>query len=768
MKKAYEIKVIGIVQGVGFRPFIFREAKKLELTGWVKNLGATLEIFIEGNDQHIDKLINKIKECAPPAAVIEKIEIKEKPLKNIIDFKIASSSKDSEGNKFLSPDLAICNECAKELFNPSSNKYLYPFINCTNCGPRYSIIKEMPYDRKSTAMDAFKMCDVCQEEYENPLTRRFHAQPNCCSQCGPKYNLYNISREMILGNQINKTQELLKEGKIIAIKGLGGFHLCCDATNVAAVNKLRKRKNRPHKPLAIMVKDIEFAKKIGNISEKEAEILTGRVRPIVIVKKKKGGYLLEELAPNVNEIGIMLPYTPMHLLLFDKNTSCLVMTSGNLSGQPLLHNNGYAFKNLSTIADYFLVHNRKIEIPIDDAVVKVMMEKEILIRPGRGYSPQIFLIEEKNTKGAEILALGAMQKSTYALIKNGYLSLSEYHGDINDYECAKKYKNSLGKLLSIYKGNPEIIARDLYPNYSYSMITNLEEKRIYTAQHHHCHMVSCMVEHKLNNHVIGIVYDGTGVGLDKTIWGGEILVGDRKSFKRVAHLQEVALQGGDISIKEPWRCTVAYLLEMNLNPIEYFNNHHYSNINNKKVELLTEALKKKFNCFTTTSMGRFFDCISALLGICTHSSYDAQAAIELENTIESKDIIEFTEIYYPYSFNKENNKLIIMYEEILKAIIKDINESVKVSIISLKFHNTVIKFSYEALKIISDIYGIKEVVLSGGVFQNSYLLEGLYKKLMDDGYRVYINELVPTNDSGISVGQAAVVQSIVESEKVND
>jgi hydrogenase maturation protein HypF len=756
MKKAYEIKISGIVQGVGFRPFIYRQAQELHLKGWVKNLGSIVKIYLEGNEDDTNKLVNKIKEASPPAAIVEKIEIKEVSLKNVIDFKIISSGKADEGNKFLSPDLAICSQCEKELFDPISKKYLYPFINCTNCGPRYSIIKELPYDRKSTTMNDFQMCASCTEEYENPITRRFHAQPNCCSQCGPKYHLYNIAKEVIEGNPIIKTQELLKQGKIVAIKGLSGFHLCCDATNVETVNKLRKMKNRPHKPLAIMAKDIEYAKKIGDISKKEEEILMGRASPIVIIKKKKGYHLPEELAPQQNRIGIMLPYTPMHLLLFENFIPYLVMTSGNLSGQPLQYNNTEALENLSTVADYFLFHNREIQVPIDDAIVKVMMAKEILIRPGRGYSPQVFSIQKKNIIETELLALGAMQKSTYALLKNGYVTLSEYQGDINDYECAKKYKNSINNLLGLYKANPEIVAIDMHPNYFYSMITSLKGKKVYSVQHHHAHMVSCMVEHNLNNQVIGVIYDGTGIGLNNTIWGGEIFVGDRNSFERVAHLQEVTLQGKDISIKEPWRCAIAYLMEIGLNPLEYINDRRYTNINEKKIEILIQVLQKKFNCFTTTSMGRFFDCVSALIGICTHISYDAQAAIQLENLIEDKEISELAGMYYPYNFNEENHKLIIMYDKILKAIIHDINEAVPISIISLKFHNTVIQFTYEAVKIISDKYGIKEVTLSGGVFQNSYLLECLYKKLINEGFTVYINELVPTNDSGISVGQAGV------------
>lgn len=760
MKKSYEIKVTGIVQGVGFRPFIFREAKKLNLTGWVKNLGAVVEIYVEGNDKNINKLIYKIRQTPPPAAVVKKVEIKEIQPKNKMDFKIISSKKDckgSEGNKFLSPDLAICAQCEKELLDPNSKKYLYPFINCTNCGPRYSIIKELPYDRKSTTMNEFRMCSQCQEEYEDPITRRFHAQPNCCSECGPKYNLYNNSKEIITENPIEKTKELLKMGEIVAIKGLGGFHLCCDATNADAIKKLRKRKNRPDKPLAIMVKNIEFAKEIGNISKKEEEILKGRARPIVLIKKKETFFLPEEIAPKQKKIGIMLPYTPLHVLLFPNDMPYLVMTSGNLSGQPLEYKNQETVKNLSIVANYFLIHNRKIEIPIDDAVVKVFMGKEVLIRPGRGYSPQIFSINYQKIDSPEILALGAIQKSTFALLKDGYLTLSEYLGDIDNYDCLKKYKHSIDNFLRINEVDTPIIGMDMNPNSSYSMVTDLEEKSVYPVQHHHAHMVSCMVEHKLTKKVIAVVYDGTGYGLDGTIWGGEILVGNRRDFQRVAHLQKVTLQGADISIKEPWRCAVAYLLEIGLNPLEYINENNYINMNKEKIELLVQALQKKFNIFTTTSMGRFFDCISALLGICTHISYDAQAAIQLENLIEDDNSNESASSYYPYTIDQENQELTIMYSKILKAIISDMSKSVPLSLISLKFHNTVIQFTYEAIKIISEKYNIKDIVLSGGVFQNSYLLRGLYKKLVGDGSVVFINELVPTNDSGISVGQAGVV-----------
>ncbi|GMQ65214.1 carbamoyltransferase HypF [Vallitalea maricola] len=738
----YKIQIMGIVQGVGFRPFVYSKALANNLKGWVNNCDSTVVIMIEGEKNDIKCFIKDMIYNPPSIANIEKIKIIPCEVKGYKDFHILPSTSTTPTICFLSPDIATCDKCMNEVLNPKSRRYRYPFTNCTQCGPRFSIIKELPYDRKNTTMSMFPMCTDCEKEYNDPSDSRFHTQPNCCKKCGPQVEFIDSDNMKKYGNPIKSAVSMIKQGKIVGIKGLGGFHLCCDAVNNNTVNILRIRKKRPNKPLAIMAKNLESAKKIAYISTKEEQIVTGKQRPIVLLKKRLSNILPSNIAPNQRYIGIMLPYTPLHYLLFDESLEYLVMTSGNLNGQPLAYKNKEAIESLGNICDYFLTHNREIHMPIDDSVVKVIEDKVMVIRLARGYAPY----HVKMDSNKEILALGGQQKSTVCVLKSKYAVMSNYIGDLGDYDTFERYQKTIDNILNIYKTTPDRLIHDLHPLYDSTKYAHEQSIRHIGVQHHYAHMLSCMVEHNMDKKVIGVIYDGTGLGDDGAIWGGEFFIGDRKSYKRVAHLKYVTLQGGDITVKEPWRSGVSFLCSSEIEPEKYIKG-----VNRDTIKLLKEALSSDFNCFQSSSIGRFFDGVSALIGLCNYNTYDGEAAIILENNTESG----VTQLY-SYDIDDTNNELLIDYKKIIKGIIGDVKQGINISSISSKFHNTVIDFTVNMVDRLSKKSGIVDVVLSGGVFQNSYLLSGIYRRLKGLGFNTYFNEIIPINDGGLSLGQIAI------------
>jgi len=789
MRKRYLIKIEGIVQGVGFRPFVYNNAKKFQLKGYVKNKGGMVEIDLEGNKGNVKRFLLELIKKPPIMSKIENLKCKcLKPI-NYKDFTIKESSNEKNAVKFISSDIALCENCIKELNLVTDKRYKYAFINCTDCGPRYSIIKSLPYDRENTTMQKFTMCNSCKEEYNIPNNRRFHAEPNCCNLCGPSLMLLNNKKQVICTNKetdyINSTSnnanynkneiyngyenlfnsnykknpiytavELIKKGYIIAVKGIGGFHLICNGKDKKAIENLRIRKKRPHKPLAIMCKDLKTIKELCYVSKLEEQILNGNKKPILILKKKIVNILPDNIAPLNKYLGVMLPYSPLHYLLFKEGLDIIIATSGNISGRSMEYKNCEAIENLKTIADYFLIHNRDIHNAVDDSVVKVINNKESLIRIGRGYAPYTLKVGTKN----ELLAKGAEEKNTFCLSQNGYIYMSQYIGDLKNIDCYNRHLNTIEHLKSLLDINPKIVTEDLHPNFN----TNYENKsydKTIKVQHHHAHMVSCMVEHSLFDRTIAVVFDGTGFGKDNSIWGGEFLVGDRTYFERAGHLKKVKIQGGDKSIKEPWRCALSYLCSIN-----YEKTSIIKNIEEEKIKMVKMALYNNLNCYISSSMGRFFDAVASLIGIRNIISYDGQAPIELENIIDQP-----VSLLYDYSINKIDNVFQIDYKDILLGIIKDLEENKDLSTISSKFHNTVIDFTCNLVCKIKRSYEmqykLENVVLSGGVFQNNYLLEGLYKKLKDNGFKVFFNEKVPINDEGISLGQLAISDSIIEREK---
>ncbi len=748
-KRRYIIQLSGIVQGVGFRPYIYQKAKEYRICGWVNNTGARVVMDVEANRGALKSFLLDVIKNPPILAKIEKVSIRMHNEMGYNSFEIRHSDKELSKIKLISPDISVCYKCMEEVFNPDSRRYRYAFTNCTECGPRYTIIKSLPYDRKNTSMNPFSLCEHCRDEYSNPKSRRFHTQPNCCSHCGPTLFLMNQrGKEISCWDVIHKTAELIGEGKIVAIKGMGGFHLCCDAQNEEAISQIRQRKNRPHKPLAIMVKDIEVVYKYCELTQLEQEVLMNPRRPIVLLKKKSKCILPGNIAPYQNRLGIMLPYLPIHHMLFEGNTECLVMTSANRSGSALQYKNATALANLGKVADYFLLHNRDIHNPIDDSVIKIIENKEMFSRRARGYIPYAKNMGIQD----EILALGAEQKSTFSISQNGYIYFSSYLGDLKDKDSYDLYKRILKNFTVLIHSTPKIVAHDSHPKYLSTRYAKTQEGHRIAIQHHHAHMVSCMAEHALSEKVIGVIFDGTGLGTDGTIWGGEFLVGDRRDFIRWGYLKPVLLQGGDSTIHEPWKTAVSYLYSIRHDPKSFLKN-----ISHLDVDIIQQALAFKYNCHLSSSMGRLFDCVSALIGIREHITYDAQAAIELENIADPN-----INTGYYYLINQRENIFELDYERIILGILEDLENAVLPSIISARFHDTISNATVEIICKIRDSVQLNQVVLSGGVFENSYLLQSVYKKLKAKDFDVFFNQQIPINDSGISFGQIVIADEIMK------
>lgn len=766
------IKINGIVQGVGFRPYIYNSAISNNLKGWVNNNSEGVFIDIEGSEESLDNFLNTLKHNPPPLSRIESIHITEKSSCNFKDFKIKKSVENIDKITLISPDISICKDCRDDILNPNNKRYFYPFTNCTNCGPRYSIIKQLPYDRDKTTMNEFKMCPLCEEEYKNPSNRRFHAQPNACQNCGPhiylidnkgiSIPLVNIidekenthtpdltnTKAYINEKMINWTQKKLKEGFIFAIKGLTGFHLVCDGENPAAVDLLRKRKHRPNKPLAVMMKDINTVKKYCSVNDKEKELLCGIRKPIVLLNKLANYGLPENLAPNQNTLGVMLPFTPLHELLFLNNLNVLVMTSANIHGLPLEHINETAIKNLSDLVDYFLMHNRDIFMPLDDSVSKVVLDSERIIRRARGYAPEPIAFKTVSP----ILSCGSNMKNTTCISKDDFLFLSPHNGDLENLETFEHYKHNIQHLKDIFSFKPEYIACDMHPDYystQYALSCNAE---VIQVQHHHAHIVSCMIENKASNKVIGLSFDGTGYGTDGKIWGSEFLICDYENFTRAAHLNYVMMPGGETAILEPWKMGISYLHHSLPNCDTYINDFYGS-----KAQILLKMIDKNINCIETSSMGRFFDAVSSIIDVCQKVTYEGQASIELEALIDSNDTTS-----YGYKILNRKEELIIDTTPIINSIIRDLKVGTSKKIISQRFHNSIISFSVDICRRLRDIYNINEVALSGGVFQNNYIFEGLVNALKQHNFKVYTHSIVPTNDGGIALGQLVVANEKVK------
>ena len=750
---AKSLKINGMVQGVGFRPFVYQLAKRHGIRGEVANTSLGVSLHIEGPEEAIDQFQQALSQKGPPLARITEVTVQPEPVKGYKGFTITQSVNNAHMATLISPDVSICKDCLQELLDPFDRRYKYPFINCTNCGPRYTIIHDIPYDRPNTCMKHFRMCESCRTEYENPEDRRFHAQPIACAACGPHVSLYDNIRKMIpTEDPIEKAAGFLRQGYIVAIKGLGGFHLAVDAENHDAVARLRARKFREEKPFALMFGNLEDMRKYALVDEKEAQLLLSSARPIVILKKRPAGSISELVAPGNRNIGGMLPYTPIHYLLLRCGFTALVMTSGNMTDEPIAINNEDAFERLSEIADYFLIHNRDIYLRSDDSIARIAAGGTRFIRRSRGYVPTpVFL----KSKGPQVLACGAELKNTVCFTKENTAFLSQHMGDLKNAAAYDFFVQTIDHMKRILQAAPEILAYDLHPDYlstRYAMEqTNIEKLPI---QHHHAHIVGCMAENRLEGEVIGLSLDGTGYGTDGCIWGGEVLVVNHKMFTRKAHLSYVPMPGNNAAIEEPWRMAVSYLYDAFGDGFTDLDLPVLKEMDAKNINIILQMISRKVNSPATSSLGRLFDGVASILGIRHYVHYEGQAAMELE-MISGE---ETTQIYeYEWTVGDMN---IIDPAPIIRGIVRDMGKGVQTSVISTRFHGTLIRMFSDLCEVVRIDTGLNRVALSGGVFQNEIMLTGLIRGLEQRNFQVFTHHLVPPNDGGLSLGQAMIAAAV--------
>ncbi len=758
MTAAQRIEIKGIVQGVGFRPFIYNLALQYQLNGWVKNTSKGVIIEVEGKANHVTAFVDQISVLAPPLSHIDSIEHQEIELNGHTGFQIIESESIPGAFVPISPDISICDDCRRELFDRNNPRFRYPFINCTNCGPRFSIIQDIPYDRPATSMSSFKMCTFCQDEYDDPTNRRFHAQPVACPDCGPHIWLQVNGQPTIEKEQaLQAARRMLKEGKILAIKGLGGFHLACDASNDKAVKMLRERKKRTDKPFAVMVFDTQTAQHYTHIESAEMELLTCKEKPIVLVKKNTNSTLSPFVAPGNDKLGIMLPYTPLHLLLLEPEVGfpdVFVMTSANISEEPIAYTNDGAISRLEDIADGFLMHDRTIHMRIDDSVVSSFRDKAYFSRRARGFAPQPIPLPRP---APMLLAAGAELKNTFCLSNEKYAFLSHHIGDLENAEALRSYQEAIAHYEHIFRIQPAAITCDLHPDYLATRYAAeracQEELPLIEIQHHHAHLAACLADNRWDKDelVIGVILDGTGLGSDGTIWGGEFLVGNYDGFERKYHLTPVPQPGGDAATHNPARMALAHLWSAgiawhdDLPPLQHMSGEERS--------ILEKQLELSINTPLTSSMGRLFDAASALIGIRQKVNYEAQAAIEMEALC-----VENEEGVYPLEIEEDRLNCAPLWNTLLQ----DLRNHTAPAILATRFHNSIIQMVLETVSNIRQQTGCATVVLSGGVWQNRFLLTHSVPLLEKAGFEVLWHQRVPTNDGGIALGQILIAQQSLE------
>lgn len=792
MLKRTQIQISGIVQGVGFRPFLFALAAENSLKGRVLNNERGVFVDVEGESANIERFIEAVKTTPPPLSFIESVTRQDISQKSDFQtFEILASETNGSRSVPVSPDIATCADCLREMFDSKDRRFGYPFINCTNCGPRFTIIENMPYDRVRTTMRGFEMCAACRAEYENPLDRRFHAEPTCCPACGPQLFLAdkrnadarnrNLTRSAGAGNinAVSRARKLLTAGKIIAVKGIGGFHLVCDALNATAVETLRKRKHREDRPLALMANAVETIEKFCFVSDAERALLLSKERPIVVLEKRKDAVISQAVAPRSKNLGFMLPYAPLHFLLLEKAANPLVMTSGNVSDEPICHRNGEASERLKQIADYFLFHDRTIHIRTDDSVVRVLAEPPAsagkskaddrpaktdlptdadgsgpyVLRRSRGYAPAPIRTSFRFER--QILACGAELKNTFCLTRDDSAFLSHHIGDLKNLETLKSFAEGIEHYKRLFDLAPEIIAYDLHPDYlstKYALDTTAEKIGI---QHHHAHVASCLADNLAEGEVIGVAMDGTGFGLDGKIWGGEFFIADFKTAERIAHLDYIRLPGGAKAIREPWRVAAAYLEKTFGDVFLGLELPFVEHLDVNKWRTLQSMIAAETNCPQTSSMGRLFDAVASLLGLRDTVTYEGQAAIELEAVAERGAA-------KAYRFEPAKDG-IIKSEPIIRQAVEDLLNGISVAEISARFHLAVAYLIADVADRVRAERGLNRVALSGGVFQNMFLLASVCRILKKTGFEVLTHRRVPTNDGGISLGQAAIANAQCQS-----
>ena len=791
------IRVYGIVQGVGFRPTVSRHAMARGIRGSVSNKGPYVEIFAQGRQQDVDGFIGDIENRPPKRAAILKLLVEpvEEP-EEFTQFDIIESEK-TKGEIFVSPDIAICDECKEEMFDPKNRRYLHPFINCTCCGPRLTILDSLPYDRERTSMKEFPMCPSCADEYHNPDTRRYDAQPVCCNDCGPE--VYLIGREERGREAITYTRKTIASGGIVAIKGIGGFHLCCNATSEEAVQRLRKLKRRPVKPFAVMAQDLETVKEVCQVSEEQEKILTGHQKPILLLdklinqpnKQETEGKLCESIAPGNPQVGVMLPYAPVQLLLFHYDDGIempklLVMTSGNTSGAPICRDDHEAVEELSYLCDCILSHDRKIRIRADDSVMDFYKGEPYMIRRSRGYAPLPFMVSTP-WKG-QVIAAGGELKNTFCIGVDNRFYPSPYVGDLEDLRTVKALKETIGRLETLLEVQPEVVVCDLHPKYNSTVVAQELGLPVLKVQHHYAHILSCMAENDCEEKVIGVSFDGTGYGTDGTIWGGEILIADHQGFTRLGSIQPFVQVGGDVSAKEGWRIAVSLIwqntgdLEKTLDTVQKLGL-----CTEQEAKVLVTMAQRKLNAVTSTSAGRLFDGVSAILGIRRASTFEGEASTALEfaaeawraQEIQKKNVDirvkslkmwmtekkDIPENPGTSASSTEERKFVLNTGDIVAHLVQEKLAGEDSGKLAYEFHRALAEQILAACEAAEQETGIKKVALSGGVFQNRLLLELVDDGLAERGFEVLKHSLIPPNDGGIALGQAAYGMAYVNRRK---
>jgi len=761
----YRFVINGIIQGVGFRPFLYRTAVSCRLTGYALNSSEGVIVEVQGAEEQIKGFEKIIKQENPPLAEITSIKKSKTGAADGEDsFQILpSEASESTGTVIIPPDISTCDKCFGEMTDESDRRYFYPFTNCTDCGPRYTIIKSLPYDRPATTMSEFKLCPECEREYLNPADRRFHAEPNACPVCGPSLSLYYTSKGKFIESEsdnigiIKKVISLIESGKIVALKGLGGFHITCDADNEEAIRRLREGKNRPARPLAVMSKDIGTVCSYALINKEEEQLLCGARRPIVLLKKNNKSPLADGIADNNGDYGVMLPYTPLHFLLMQGDFRALVMTSANNSNEPIIKDNSEAIEKLSSSVDFILLHNRNILVRCDDSIARWDGDGYSFIRLSRGWAPHPLKMKSPEP---DRLACGAELKNSFCLVKDDFAYISGHIGDLEQKDTFDAYQENIEHLTGLLKVNPELIMHDMHPDYqSTRFALEYPSAEKVAVQHHHAHTLSCMAENGIDEDVISVALDGTGYGTDGTIWGGEVLIANRSEFQRYAHMMPLPLPGGDSAAKEPWRMTVSYIMhslpdqykEM-LSALRECRSNSIFN-NGYKTRAVAQMIEKGINSPMTSAAGRLFGAVSALLGIKETATFEGEAEMALE-WISSK-AGQRPEYIYEIS---DDEKDIIYSHYLFVDVLLDYLNGFPVEVIGWRFHNTLIELIIRKVYTAYREYKIKKVILTGGVFQNMIMLNGLRTRLRNTGLEPISHRLIPANDAGISTGQAYYIR----------
>ncbi len=796
MTTRLHMTIRGAVQGVGFRPFVYRLATGMNLPGWVLNSSQGVFIEVEGEKQTLDAFLLRIEKEKPERSFIQSLEFSVLDPIGYTEFEIRHSDGTGMKSALILPDIATCPDCLREIFDPLNRRYLYPFTNCTNCGPRFTIVEALPYDRPNTSMKKFEMCDDCRREYEDPLDRRFHAQPNACPKCGPHLELWNESGRVVSSQHesLLEATDAIRNGKIVAVKGLGGFHLIVDARNDSAVKKLRERKHREEKPLALMYPSLDALRVDCVVSELEERLLLSPESPITLLSRKSEIENLDEssrrpkseiassVAPHNPYLGAMLPYTPLHHILMREMGFPVVATSGNLSDEPICTDEGEALKRLSGIADLFLVHNRRIVRHVDDSVVRVLMGRESVMRRARGYAP--LPIQTPVFSEVPLLAVGAHLKNTVALSNGENVFISQHIGDLETEEAHQAFQNVCRDLPVLYDSKPEFIISDMHPAYLSTQYAKDQNTRVIEIQHHYAHIAACMAENELDGRVLGVSWDGTGYGLDETVWGGEFLLTTESSFHRVASFRQFRLPGAERAIREPRRTAIGVLYEIFGEELfERTDIPVLESFKGSELKLLRQVLASGVNSPLTSSVGRLFDAVASIVGLRQQVSFEGQAAMELEFSIrqtKTDELFQFRisapEAHQPLaedcqsridkatnpkskllnplyesidSKSRRQSTIIVDWEPLILGVLDDVKQGVSPGVISTKFHNTLVEIIGE----IAGRIGEERVVLSGGCFQNKYLTERTVRRLEALGFRPYWHQRVPPNDGGIALGQ---------------